>query len=49
MSVKGTIPGGPVITIRTGFRSHRAARNYMLKREGELRARYGMKLFVAGD
>lgn len=45
--IKGIFPGYTICTVRTGFRSHRAAREYMLKREGELRARFGMTLFVA--
>lgn len=46
--VKGFFPGGTLVVVKTGFPRHRDARNYMLKRENELKARFGMKLHVAG-
>lgn len=45
--VKGIFPGYTICVVRTGFRSHRDARTYMLKRAGELHARFGMTLLVA--
>ena len=45
--IRGIFPGYTICTIRTGFRTHRDARNYMLKRGGELKARFGMTLYVA--
>lgn len=44
-AVKGFLPSGAVCVIATA-RSHRKARNVMLDREVELRARFGISLFV---
>lgn len=45
--VAGISSNHRILVIRTGFRSHRDARNYMLKRTNELGARFGLKLHVA--
>jgi hypothetical protein len=48
-AVKALFPGGPVGTLKGGFYTHRDARRHMLKREGELKARFGIVLYVGGD
>ena len=47
-AVRGICPSGAICTVRAKFRTHRDARRYMLARENELRARFGMHLYVAG-
>ena len=46
-AVKGILPSGRICVVRT-MRSHRDARRYMLKREGELKGRFGISLYVGG-
>jgi hypothetical protein len=36
-------------TLKGGFYTHRDARRYMLRREAEMRARFGVVLYVGGD
>lgn len=50
-AVKAIMPSsGMVAVVKGGFRSHRDARRFMLKKacDGGLRVRFGMSLFVGG-
>ena len=42
--VKALCPGGTVLVVATGMRSHRGAMNYIRKHGPRLAGRYGMAL-----
>ncbi len=47
--VVAIFPSGMMGTVKGGFRRHREAREHMLDRVVELRARYGIRLMVMGE
>lgn len=46
-SARAILPSGRIAVVRDGFRAHREARREVLRRETELRARYGIKLYTS--